>query len=233
MTFVLAFSGSRGDVQPAVALGVALAGAGHAVRLAVPPNLVEFGRGAGLETHPFGADTGALLGSELVRRQLKSANPRTRLRAIAELTLRDGRRTQRELAEIAAGADVLIGGSAGQERVLNVATALDIPYLPVHYCPLRRNGVVSLLPADGLPPAVHRIGWTALEQLLWLGIRGGSRAARAGRPRGGPDRRGPGDPGLRSAALPRPRRGVGSGPAAHRLPRPRARDPRARRPGHR
>ncbi|MFC3960976.1 glycosyltransferase [Nocardia jiangsuensis] len=172
MTFVLAFSGSRGDVQPAVALGVALAGAGHAVRLAVPPNLVEFGRGAGLDTHPYGADTGELLGSELVRRQLKSANPRTRLRAIAELTLRDGRRTQRELAELATGADVLIGGSAGQERALNVATALGIPYLPVHYCPLRRNGVVSLLPVDGLPPAVHRAGWAALEQLLWLGIRG-------------------------------------------------------------
>ncbi|MEV0355300.1 glycosyltransferase [Nocardia sp. NPDC050697] len=179
MTFVLAFAGSRGDVQPAVALGVALAGAGHAVRLAVPPNLVGFGRAAGLETHPSGADTGALLGSELVAQQLKSANPRTRLRAIAELTLRDGRRAQRELAEIADGATVLIGGSAGQERALNVATALDIPYLPVHYCPLRRNGVVSLLPAAGLPPAVHRASWSGLEQLLWLGIRGAERSLAA------------------------------------------------------
>lgn len=179
MDFVLAFTGSRGDVQPAVALGTALADAGHAVRLAVPPNLVGFAAAAGLEAHPCGPDTAEILGSDLVREQLKSANPRTRLRAVAELTLTGGRRVQRELRALAAGADAIIGGSAGQERAFAVAQALGTAYLPVHYCPLRRNGIVSLLPGERLPAPVHRAGWTALEQLLWFGIRDAERTLAA------------------------------------------------------
>ncbi len=175
MKFVLAFTGSRGDVQPAVALGVELTRRGHDVTLAAPPNLVEFGCRAGLDTRPYGPDTGRLLASDLVASRLRSPDPRVRLRAITELTVRDGRAMQTELLALAQGADAVVGGSAGQERALNVAQALSIPYVPLHYCPLRRNGVVSLLPFSGGPAVAHRLGWTALEQLLWRASRAAER----------------------------------------------------------
>lgn len=169
MKFVLAFNGSRGDVQPAIALGTELSTRGHDVVLAVPPNLVGFGLSSGLPTHPYGLDTRELLQSEVVSRDLKSANPITRLRAVSEITLRGGRQMQQELLDLSAGADAIIGGSAGQERAFNVAQARDIPYIPVHFCPIRRNGEVSPLTQFGINPPrrITRASWVLLEQILW------------------------------------------------------------------
>ena len=44
MKFVLAFYGTRGDVEPGVAVGRELLRRGHDVRIAVPPDLVGFRR---------------------------------------------------------------------------------------------------------------------------------------------------------------------------------------------
>ncbi|MEV0432509.1 glycosyltransferase [Nocardia sp. NPDC050413] len=175
MEFVLAFTGSRGDVQPGVALSVQLRALGHDVTMAVPPNLADFCRRAGIPTREFGTDTKELLDSALVSADLKSVDPLTRLRALAELTVRDGRRVQTELMDLTGTADALIGGSVGQERLLNVATARGIPYVPVHYCPLRRNSVASLLPWHRTPGLAHRLSWAALEHLTWLATRAAER----------------------------------------------------------
>lgn len=173
MKFVLAFNGSRGDVQPAIALGGELAVRGHEVVLAVPPNLTDFARSSGLPVRGYGLDTGELLRSEVVSRDLKSNNPVTKLRAVSEITLRGGRRMQNELLDLTADADAIIGGSAGQERALNVALARGIPYIPVHLCPIRRNGEVSLLSQFGFDPPrpVARASWTVIEQILWRATR--------------------------------------------------------------
>ncbi len=42
MKFVLAFYGTRGDVEPGLAVGRELSRRGHEVRMAVSPDLVEF-----------------------------------------------------------------------------------------------------------------------------------------------------------------------------------------------
>ncbi|MBJ7288201.1 glycosyltransferase [Williamsia sp.] len=181
MELVLSFNGSRGDVQPGVALAVALGARGHTVRMAVPPNLVDFARAAGLHAVPCGTDTRALLGSELVTRDLKSRNPVVRMRAVAEVTHLGSRAAQADLAEISVGADAIIGGSVGQERSLTVAEALGVPYLPVHYCPMRTNGVASPLAQWGLhpPPTVSRASWRLLEQILWQTSRAGENRLRS------------------------------------------------------
>lgn len=173
MKFVLAFNGSRGDIQPAVALGVRLRERGHTIAIAAPPNLVEFAESSGLDAYSYGLDTLELLESDLVGKDLKSANPLTRIRAINEITMRGGLQMQSELLAIGAEADAIVGGSAGQERALNVAASLAIPYVPLHYCPVRRNGSVSLFdPATKHLPRlvrepVTRASWAAVEHLLW------------------------------------------------------------------
>jgi UDP:flavonoid glycosyltransferase YjiC (YdhE family) len=170
--FVLSFGGSRGDVQPGVALAATLLGRGHEVAMAVPPNLVRFVTDAGVSAHPCGDSTDDILRSELVSRDLKSSNPRRRLRAVSELTLRGGRSTQRTLMDLTSDADVIVGSSVGQERALNVAESHRIPYVPIHYCPIRRNGVVSMVPvASGLAAPITRASWTVLEQILWQATR--------------------------------------------------------------
>src|SRR5579875_1214375 len=56
MKFVLAFYGTRGDVEPGVAVGRELLRRGHDVRLAVPPDLVGFAESAGLAVVAYGPD---------------------------------------------------------------------------------------------------------------------------------------------------------------------------------
>ena len=61
MKFVLASYGTRGDVEPCVAVGRELLRRGHEVRMAVPRDLVGFVEAAGLATVAYGLDTQAVL----------------------------------------------------------------------------------------------------------------------------------------------------------------------------
>lgn len=181
MDFVVAVSGSRGDAQPAVALGTELAGRGHGVRLAVPPDLLDFCSGAGLPTESYGGSTREILSSDVVRTELRSRDPRRRLRAVSEITMRGGHEMQQQLLDLTVGADAVIATSAGQERAHNVAEVRNIPHIPVHYCPVRRNHETSMLAGLGinLPGFVNNASWTVLEQVLWLGTRTSEQALRA------------------------------------------------------
>ncbi len=55
MKIVLATFGSRGDVQPMLALSLALRSAGHEVLLAAPPEKAEWAEQLGCPFHPLGA----------------------------------------------------------------------------------------------------------------------------------------------------------------------------------
>ena len=61
MKFVLACYGTRGDVEPCVAVGRELLRRGHEVRMAVPPDLVGFAESAGLAAVAYGPDSRAWL----------------------------------------------------------------------------------------------------------------------------------------------------------------------------
>ena len=56
MKFVLASYGSRGDVEPCVAVGRELLRRGHDVRMAVPPELVDFAESAGFAAVAYGLE---------------------------------------------------------------------------------------------------------------------------------------------------------------------------------
>ncbi|KQU06309.1 hypothetical protein ASG56_00975 [Rhodococcus sp. Leaf7] len=172
MKLTLAFHGSRGDVQPGIALGVELEKRGHDVVLAVPPNMVEFASRSGLDARPCGVDTAQLLASPVVQRDMNSRNPIRRLAAITEMTVGGGRLARRQLLTYTEDSAAIIGGSVGQESALDVADLRGVPYVPVHFCPVRRNGSVSILPLPRWsPPWMHRAGWTALDRILRLASR--------------------------------------------------------------
>ncbi|WP_197495233.1 glycosyltransferase, partial [Mycobacterium kyorinense] len=61
MKVVLASYGTRGDIEPCVAVGRELVRRGHEVRMAVPPDLVAFAEAAGPEAVPYGPDLQAVL----------------------------------------------------------------------------------------------------------------------------------------------------------------------------
>ncbi len=176
MKLALPFTGSRGDVQPGLALAVELAGRGHSVLFGVPPNLVDFAAAAtnsadDLTVVPFGPDTKQLLESDLVRTRIKSRNPRRRLIALAELANHGWEEMTQQLANMAVGADAVVTGTLGQEMAFNSAEACRIPFVALHYCPIRSNGSMSVWPGKALPPWVNRGTWWLLETVRWRSMR--------------------------------------------------------------
>ena len=75
MKIVLATFGSRGDVQPMLALSLGLQRAGHDVLLAGPPEKAAWAESLGCPFHPLGSDLTAFIDG------MRCVSSRTRLSA--------------------------------------------------------------------------------------------------------------------------------------------------------
>lgn len=169
MRHVLALVGSRGDVQPALAVGLELQRRGHEVVTGVAPNLVPLAERLGLDPVPLGIDSAALLGSDLVRRDMRSNHPVRRvraLRAVASAGWDELRTGLLALLDDVGGADTLVTGLLGQEVAAAVAERRGLGMAALHYCPVRANRVVS--PVSGLRgPGATRAVWALGERVRW------------------------------------------------------------------
>ena len=165
MKFALACYGSRGDVEPSVAVGRELLRRGHDVCMAVPPDLVGFAEAAGLATVAYGPELQAFLHEDFLRdfwTQL-FRNPIRSLRELWEPIARYWGETSATLTSLADGADLLSTGLNFEQAAANVAEYYDIPLIALHHFPMRANGqLVPILPS----PLVRSAG-TLSEWLFW------------------------------------------------------------------
>ena len=165
MKFAIACYGSRGDVEPSVAVGRELLRRGHDVCMAVPPDLVSFAEAAGLATVPYGPIVEALLNEDFVRNFWTQLfrNPIRSLRELWEPIARYWGETSATLTSLADGADLLSTGLNFEQAAANVAEYYDIPLIALHHFPMRANGqLVPILPS----PLVRSAG-TLTEWLFW------------------------------------------------------------------
>jgi UDP:flavonoid glycosyltransferase YjiC (YdhE family) len=168
MKFVLASYGTRGDVEPYVAIGLELLRRGHDVQMAVAPDLVGFAESAGLPAVGYGPDTRRWQGvhrdfmTRLSRRFWHVRELIERGREDWALITQFWEEATKTLVSLAAGADLLFTSVLGEEAAANVAEACDIPLATMHYFPLRPNGqfVRRLRP-------VGRAAMTVSEWLAW------------------------------------------------------------------
>ena len=163
--FAMACYGSRGDVEPSVAVGRELLRRGHDVCMAVPPDLVSFAEAAGLATVPYGPIVEALLNEDFVRNFWTQLfrNPIRSLRELWEPIARYWGETSATLTSLADGADLLSTGLNFEQAAANVAEYYDIPLIALHHFPMRANGqLVPILPS----PLVRSAG-TLTEWLFW------------------------------------------------------------------
>jgi UDP:flavonoid glycosyltransferase YjiC (YdhE family) len=168
MKFVLGCYGTRGDVEPGVAVGRELLRRGHEVRTAVPPDLVGFVESAGLAAVAYGPDSRRWQG---VHRDLLTRFARFwEIRDLIRLGREDWKlvaqcwgETSATLKSLAEGADLLLTGVIGEESAANVAEHHDIPLATLHMFPMRANG--QLVPI--LPAPLARSAMTVSEWLAW------------------------------------------------------------------
>lgn len=165
MKFALACYGSRGDVEPSVAVGRELRRRGHLVNIAVQPALVDFAESSGLTAVPYGPELDEFLNEDFLRNfwtQLVR-NPSGSLRELWAPIIKYWPETSKTLLSLAHGADLLSTGLNYEQPAANVAEYLGIPLVSLHHFPMRPNSqVVPMLPS----PVVRSTG-TFLEWLFW------------------------------------------------------------------
>ncbi|AKS31974.1 glycosyltransferase [Mycolicibacterium goodii] len=169
MKFALACYGTRGDVEPSVAVGRELQQRGHDVRVAVPPELTGFAEEAGLEALTYGPPLEDFLREDFLRNfwNLVVRNPVGTLRELWAPIARYWQDTSKTLITLADGMDLLSTGLNFEQPAANVAEYYKIPLVGLHHFPMRPNG--KLIPA--LPATVVRSGGTLTDWLLWRSTR--------------------------------------------------------------
>ena len=170
MRFVLASYGTRGDVEPSVAVGRELLRRGHEVRMAVPPDLVGFAESAGLAAVAYGPDPRRWQAAHFdflahLFRNFWKIQDLIRLgREDWELLTQFWEDANTTLTSLAAdGADLLFTGVIPEQPAANVAEYYGIPLATLHFFPMRASG--QLLPF--LPAPLGRSAMTVSDWLSW------------------------------------------------------------------
>lgn len=173
MKFVLAFYGTRGDVEPGVAVGRELRRRGHDVSMAVPPDLVGFAEAEGLAATAYGPDIQTWLESTrnfwayFFRNFWRVRDVRAFLRESREPGTQRWAEMSTMLTSLTHGADVLLTGMSYQELAASVAEYRDIPLATLLWFPIRVNG--RLVPT--LPPSLIRSAMRVYDWLVWRGVK--------------------------------------------------------------
>jgi vancomycin aglycone glucosyltransferase len=140
MKVVLAGYGSRGDIEPFVAVARELLGRGHDVRMAVPPNMLGFVASAGLTAVAYGPDSRWQMNpaTDLVRNlSTTNHNPMGWLAEVIEHVNQVKTEKTATLMSLADGADLLVAGINEQGFAANVAEYYGIPLAALHLFPAR------------------------------------------------------------------------------------------------
>ncbi|MDQ0365053.1 UDP:flavonoid glycosyltransferase YjiC (YdhE family) [Catenuloplanes indicus] len=161
--------GTRGDVQPLVALAGALAARGHQVVVGLNSDLVGFARRAGVDARPLSVDARRFLQSPSGQRWLAGGDVRAYLRELIAERRRVIRGVQRDMGLLAGGADVVIGTRLIEEEASTLAEWQRVPFLGLHYAPVRPNGRFAsvIVTSRRLPPPLNRLTHTIYQRRLW------------------------------------------------------------------
>jgi vancomycin aglycone glucosyltransferase len=166
MRILLAPHGTRGDVQPIVALAVGLRARGHVVLLTVPANFVSWVRGYGFDTASDGVDVENLLRSAGADLQSLSWQMRY-LSHITPLLFEPVARTSE-------GCELIIGAGL-QFAAASVAQWRGVPYAHAVFCPCATPSSAAPPPnvhRQTLPRWINRLLWKAGGPIADLALRG-------------------------------------------------------------
>lgn len=182
MRITILAPGSRGDVQPYVALGVGLARAGHDVRVVTTRDFAELVTSYGLQVVPVDIDVQAALASRRARTAIEGGGLLTSFWELAAIARRGTRLLLEVGLEAARDADVLVSGFGGLLVAASLAERLGLPLFQAFNVPItptaELDGVLfsalSALPGSWSRRLAHRLS----RQVLWQTARMAGNAAR-------------------------------------------------------
>jgi UDP:flavonoid glycosyltransferase YjiC (YdhE family) len=182
MNITLISLGSRGDVQPYVALGLGLRRAGHMVRIASHEAFRALVTGAGLEFAPMRGDVQELVNSPEMRAALAGGNMLAINRVSARATQQGALLWAEDGLVAARDADLLVAGIGGMNVAQALSEKLRVPLVEAHVAPFHPT---RAFPGVIFPPATARLGGWAnrlshvlTRQVMWQMFRSADSRAR-------------------------------------------------------
>lgn len=173
MKFVLANWGTRGEIEPFVAIGRELVNRGHEVHIAVAPEMVFFAEAAGPVAVPYGPTLKETLDPHrdfwvvLFSTPWKIRRLGSLLADVAIPMRRERPNVRQTLMALTHDADVLFTGMNYEDVAANVAESCGVELATLQIFPLRANGRLLSF----LPPSWGRRLMELSESLSWRGDR--------------------------------------------------------------
>jgi sterol 3beta-glucosyltransferase len=173
-------AGSRGDVQPYVALGNGLKEAGHTVHVLASQDFQELITAHGLRFFNMGGSIESV--AQSMEGLLEGGN-------FIKILSTMGPVAQRLVSEAAAsgliaceGSNLIIAGLGGLFVGLALSEKLDIPFVPAYLYPFTPTRdfptVLSPSPQMRLPPWANRLSHRIGQQMMWQTFRAADKKAR-------------------------------------------------------
>jgi sterol 3beta-glucosyltransferase len=173
--------GSRGDVQPYVALAEGLSHAGHAVRFVTTTDFEGLARGHGLDVTQVPFSVQDALAERSAQRAVEGGGHRASFTAFARIARNGARALAASALAAADGADVVIGGLSALAVGRGLETRTGVPFLPALNVPVDATSAWpgALFPnlRFGPPGASNRWSHRLTRLALALTLRGGGDAA--------------------------------------------------------
>lgn len=176
---VLATIGSRGDVQPMLALAQALRQRGHLPVVVAPPNFRTWTEGLGFEFAPLGQDMQVFMRDHP---ELMTGNPIRLARGFLKYFQEQLALQAADLRAAGQGADAMVYAGLAFFSGASVAEALQLPALCLQFtnCLLpSRLHPPTMLPIHGLPQWLNRLAWALERQMGDSAVRGTLNVMRA------------------------------------------------------
>jgi vancomycin aglycone glucosyltransferase len=153
--------GSRGEVQPVLALAIEIKALGHHPILCVPPDFKEWVESFGIECVTLGPDV-----RKFVRTTADTKRAKPTRAQIRQMVRGSVDEQFRVMTEAARGCDLVVVAGDLIHAGRSIADSLNVPYIHAIYCP------VTLKSADHPPPTLGMVGHSQrlpgwINRILW------------------------------------------------------------------
>lgn len=167
--------GSRGDVQPALALAQTLAGRGHEVRFISHPGFAALAAGRGVSFQPLAEMHGELSGPVGTDLFADGLNPVRTLRSVAAVAKHYSLEWNRQFKALATGSDCVLGTMFASFAAVLMGKHWAVPSVRAFYQPVlaTRAFPSAFLPATpfALPGFANYLTHQLFNQLAWTLLR--------------------------------------------------------------
>ncbi|MCX6030430.1 MAG: glycosyltransferase [Chloroflexi bacterium] len=184
MRIAMIAPGSRGDVEPYIALGEGLQKAGHVVRLVTHSNFDMLVSSHGLEFWPIAGSVQDIAQSTEMRGRLEGGNFLVVMAQMAKEAERGAVAAAEGGLAACRGMDLVLAGIGGLFVGLALAEKFGLPFLQAYYIPFTPTRAYPSFLLPKLPSwfggSLNRLSYHLTRQIMWQGFRSADRLARQG-----------------------------------------------------